>query len=84
MDDDVEECTDAVTGQKIFLSRKDVLTVCNVVSKLKKYLESLKDKKFDGEIAMTLSFYMDYAISTKDIDIIYNVHDEITCYFLTL
>ena len=31
---------------------------------------------------MTLSFYMDYAISTKDLEIIKAIHNRITSYFL--
>lgn len=34
------------------------------------------------ETMMTLSFYMDYAISTKDLGIIDAIHNRITSYFL--
>lgn len=43
---------------------------------------AVKGKAPDFDTMITLSFYMDYAISTKDLEIIDAIHNRITSYFL--
>lgn len=55
------------------------LTKENVMEQLEKKFENAA---LNSDFLMTLSFYMDFAISTKDIALIQKVHDRITYWFL--
>jgi len=73
------EYTDAQTGEKYMWDEELTLRPDNVIARLN---EDLVGKQLNGETAMMLSFYMEFAISTKDLEVIRKVHDKITCYFL--
>ena len=44
--------------------------------------EAVEGQPPNYDTMMTLSFYMDYAISTKDLEIIKAIHNRITYYIL--
>ncbi len=73
------EVTILPSGKKVELDPNRILTKENVISDME---IALKDKGIDYETLMTLSFYMDFAISTKDIAVIDRVHNRITCHIL--
>ena len=67
------------TGEKIEINPQNKLTKENVMEKLEAVFEK---PSLNSNFLMTLSFYMDFAISTKDIELIKKVHNRITCYCL--
>lgn len=75
------EHTDAVSGEKVIFDTERRLTKENVVQYINDYV---KDKTLSGDLLMRLSFCMEFAISTKDLDCIKAVHKAITFYFLDL
>lgn len=73
------EVTILPSGKKVELDPNRILTKENVISDME---IALKDKGIDYDTLMTLSFYMDFAISTKDIAVIDRVHNRIIYHIL--
>lgn len=69
----------AGTNETINIDPSDKLTRDNVVDRLKTFI---KDKHPTLDTMMKLSFYLDFAISTKDLTLINAVHNQITYYYL--
>lgn len=67
------------TGKTLEINPENKLTKENVLTKLEKVFEK---PSLTSDFLMTLSFYMDFAISTKDLEVIKKVHNRITVYFL--
>ena len=73
------EVKDAVSGEKVLLDLDKRLTPENVVAQV---IDFMKGKELTPDFMIGLSFYMDYAISTKDITIIKRVHDAIVGFYI--
>ena len=67
------------TGERVEITPQNKLTKENVMQKLEAVFEK---QLINSDFLMTLSFYMDFAISTKDIELIKKVHNRITSYCL--
>lgn len=67
------------SGKEVELDPNRILTKENVISDMD---IELKGKGIDYDTLMTLSFYMEFAISTKDISVIERVHNKITYHIL--
>lgn len=67
------------SGEEHEVDPNRILTKENVISDME---IALKGKGIDYDILMTLSFYMEFAISTKDIAVIDRVHNRIIYHIL--
>ena len=70
---------DVETKETVEYNPKNKLTKENVLNRLN---GELKTGSLTSDFLMKLSFYMGFAISTKDLSLIKQVHDRITYYFL--
>lgn len=70
---------DEKTGETVELDESKRLTRENVVEQLQKAIIS---KEPTLTTMMELSFHLDFAISTKDVELIKQVHNVITGYYL--
>lgn len=73
------EVTDVISGEKVLLDLEKRLSPENVVAQVTNFM---KGKELTPDFMIGLSFYMDYAISTKDITIIKKVHDAIVNFYI--
>lgn len=74
------EFTNAVTGEKTMLDIDNRLTPENCIQSMK---NALLGRKPNLETMMKLSFFLDYAISTKNIALISAVHDLTDRFYLS-
>ncbi len=73
------EVTDAVSGEKVLLDLDKRLSPENVVAQVTDFMTG---KDLTPDFMIGLSFYMDYAIATKDMAIIEKVHDAIVGFYI--
>lgn len=73
------EVIDAVSGEKILLDLDKRLSPENVVAQVTNFM---KGKELTPDFMIGLSFYIDYALSTRDITVIEKVHDAIVDFYI--
>ncbi len=78
MEEEYFEITVQPSGKKVLLKKSNTLTKENVMDKMN---EALINKKICLKTMLCLSLFMDFAISTKDLEVIDKVYQRIDQFY---